>query len=129
MENKNQFLCEEKGADTLRLRRIASTIWGGALLKQALVRFTHPVLFSSKAFQASLRPLMKKALRFHARLSLVAGVGEPLARRSQTSNFELLKDLAEVIDYMNSWIDAFNNSTFSCHQFLVDFFQPQLLNL
>ncbi len=30
--------------------------------------------------------------------SLVAGVGEPLARRSQISNFDLAKDLTRVID-------------------------------
>jgi len=39
---------------------------------------------------------MKKALRGCARLSLVDKVIEPLARRSQISNLELLKDLAEV---------------------------------
>ena len=30
-------------------------------------------------------------------LSVVAGVGEPLARRSQISNLELLNDIAKVI--------------------------------
>ena len=34
-------------------------------------------------------------------LSLVAGTGEPLARRSQISNLDLLKDLAEVGDFLN----------------------------
>jgi hypothetical protein len=32
-------------------------------------------------------------------LSFVAGTGEPLARRSQKSNFDLLKDISEVVDY------------------------------
>jgi len=37
---------------------------------------------------------MKKALRFHARLSLVAGIGE-------ISNFDLVKEIAYVVDYMS----------------------------
>ena len=45
---------------------------------------------------------MKKALRGYARLSIVAGVGEPLARRSQISNFDLVKDLWEVVDILNA---------------------------
>ncbi len=36
----------------------------------------------------------------YTRPLVVAGVGEPLARRSQTSNLDLVNDLAEVDDFL-----------------------------
>ena len=44
---------------------------------------------------------MKKALRIRAGLSLVDKRFEPLARRSQISNLNLVKAIAEVVEYLN----------------------------
>ena len=72
---------------------------GALLMESLLLALLTNVLFIpillQKQFLTSLEIKKPGTLSVHQAFSLVAGVGE-------TSNFELLRDLAKVVDYVNA---------------------------